>query len=544
MIPVHGDRIVFLGDSITQQQLYTNYVESYLAMRFPALKLSFWNAGWGGDTAPGGAQRLQRDVLALKPTLVTICYGMNDGRYTASTPEIVGAYEAGLREVVTRLQAAGCRVVVLTPGVVDYDRNPTHRANDYNRGLRVLADAALRVAAEAGAVGYDLHALMLDVQSRAKAADPAFTMIPDAVHPDPAGQLVMAYALLDALGVPSRTVSIDVDAEARSASCTGGRSARMRRTADGVRVQAVLSELPFHIEPVARKVLPHLPFRERFDDQRLVVRGLEGENWQLRAFGQRTPVSRTDLEAGVPLSSICGSGPARAASAVHAFTRDKAQLYFIAWRAMALQGQNSATYYAAAHIAQAAASRQQDRARDRLIAEKAGLRLEVDLVPSLSDGDMLIDQDFIAWWSVRGPIPGPARVDHLGGEAAFAAQPRLDSAWATVSLDTAAPGNNLNALIGPAQDCLAYACTRLSSPVAQEAELRIGSDDGCAVWLNGEQVHDVLDAARGVVVDQDRVRVKLRAGENVLLLKIAQLGGNWGLSVRLAGLSRPVVCRR
>lgn len=544
MIPVSGDRIVFLGDSITQQQLYTNYVESYLAARFPALKLSFWNAGWGGDTAPGGVKRLARDVLALKPSLVTVCYGMNDGRYTASTPEISGAYEAGMRELLARLKAAGCRVVVLTPGCVDYDRNPTHKANDYNRGLRVLADIALRVAAEAGVVGYDLHKLMLEVQTRAKAADPAFTMIPDAVHPDPAGQLVMAYALLEALGVPPRTVAVEVDAAARSAACAGGRSARMRRTPDGLQVQAQLTALPFHIEAAAAKVLPFLPFRTRFDDQVLRVRGLDGEHWQVRAGGQRTQASRTQLEAGVPLADLAGLAPARAAAAVHAFTRDKDQMYFTAWRMLALQGQNTSTYYAAAHRAQALASRQQDRARDRLIAEKAGLRLELALVPTLSDGDMLVEGDFISWWHLRGPIAGAARPDRLGGEAAFAAAPRLDADWIAATLDIAAPGNNLNALIGPAQDCVAYACTRLDSPIAQEIELRIGSDDGCMAWLNGELVHDVLDAARGVVVDQDRVRVRLRQGENRLMLKIAQLGGNWGFCVRLAGLNRPVVCRR
>ncbi|MCY2931095.1 MAG: hypothetical protein NTV86_16725 [Planctomycetota bacterium] len=54
-----NDRIVFYGDSITEQHLYTNYVESYLATRYPELKLSFFNAGWGGDTVPGGAGREQ-----------------------------------------------------------------------------------------------------------------------------------------------------------------------------------------------------------------------------------------------------------------------------------------------------------------------------------------------------------------------------------------------------------------------------------------------------------------------------------------------------
>src|SRR5690349_15573295 len=46
-----GDRVVFLGDSITEQRLYTTYIEAYALTRYPAWKLSFRNVGWGGDTA-------------------------------------------------------------------------------------------------------------------------------------------------------------------------------------------------------------------------------------------------------------------------------------------------------------------------------------------------------------------------------------------------------------------------------------------------------------------------------------------------------------
>src|SRR5580765_584763 len=46
-----GDRVVFLGDSITEQQLYTTYIEAYALTRHPEWKLWFRNVGWGGDTA-------------------------------------------------------------------------------------------------------------------------------------------------------------------------------------------------------------------------------------------------------------------------------------------------------------------------------------------------------------------------------------------------------------------------------------------------------------------------------------------------------------
>src|SRR3974390_3892836 len=45
------DRVVFLGDSITEQKLYTTYIEAYALTRHPTWKLFFRNVGWGGDTA-------------------------------------------------------------------------------------------------------------------------------------------------------------------------------------------------------------------------------------------------------------------------------------------------------------------------------------------------------------------------------------------------------------------------------------------------------------------------------------------------------------
>src|SRR5271154_5576446 len=77
------DRIVFLGDSITEQYQYSSDIELYLTTRFPKWNLTFINAGIGGDSAGGGANRFANHVLAEKPTAVTINFGMNDGGYGA-----------------------------------------------------------------------------------------------------------------------------------------------------------------------------------------------------------------------------------------------------------------------------------------------------------------------------------------------------------------------------------------------------------------------------------------------------------------------------
>ena len=63
-----GDRVVFLGDSITERGPYPRYVQQYIYCRYPDLNIRFFNAGWSGDTAKGALARLERDVFSLNPT--------------------------------------------------------------------------------------------------------------------------------------------------------------------------------------------------------------------------------------------------------------------------------------------------------------------------------------------------------------------------------------------------------------------------------------------------------------------------------------------
>src|SRR5258708_25412100 len=77
-----GDRVVFYGDSITDQRLYTTFTESYVLTRFPRLKVSFVHSGWGGDRVTGGGGgpiqlRLPGDVITSTPPVVNIILGIN-----------------------------------------------------------------------------------------------------------------------------------------------------------------------------------------------------------------------------------------------------------------------------------------------------------------------------------------------------------------------------------------------------------------------------------------------------------------------------------
>ena len=69
-----NDRVVFFGDSITEERNYTRPFQDYVYARYLERHIRFFNAGWSGDQLGGGLNRLQRDVLSRKPSVVTVCF--------------------------------------------------------------------------------------------------------------------------------------------------------------------------------------------------------------------------------------------------------------------------------------------------------------------------------------------------------------------------------------------------------------------------------------------------------------------------------------
>jgi len=100
-----GDTVVFYGDSITAQRLFTKFVEDFVLTRYPALHVRFVNAGVPGDTVYGGyagamAERVKRDVEPYHPTMITVMLGMNDGGYVPFSPKIDAIYRSGYQSLI------------------------------------------------------------------------------------------------------------------------------------------------------------------------------------------------------------------------------------------------------------------------------------------------------------------------------------------------------------------------------------------------------------------------------------------------------------
>ncbi len=218
-----GDTVVFYGDSITEQNLYNQYVELYTTTRFPDMRVHFFDAGVGGDRVTGGGggpidQRLERDVFAEKPTVVTIMLGMNDGGYRATTPEIESTYVKGYEHILDSIHehAPAARVTLIGPSPYDDVTAPSTFPGGYNGVMRHFAGIDRDMAEKRGAAFADFNPLVVAAVEKAQAMDPriAKLLVPDRVHPDPLAHWIMAESLLKAWHAPALVASVSIDAAA------------------------------------------------------------------------------------------------------------------------------------------------------------------------------------------------------------------------------------------------------------------------------------------------------------------------------------------
>ncbi len=70
-----GDRLAIVGDSITEQKMYSRMMETYLTVCQPQLQIDVRQFGWSGEKADGFLRRMENDCLRFQPTLATVCYG-------------------------------------------------------------------------------------------------------------------------------------------------------------------------------------------------------------------------------------------------------------------------------------------------------------------------------------------------------------------------------------------------------------------------------------------------------------------------------------
>lgn len=316
-----GDRVVMIGDSITEQHLHSNYVEIYTLSRFPAWKLTFRNAGIGGDTSTGGNRRTERDILSFKPTAVTITFGMNDAGYKYPyDPPRLEAYRKGLQGILDQLKPQNVRVAVLSSSPVEKKEDGA-ALQGYNQTLEAFAANAREIAQASGAVFVDQFHPHLETLQKARDASAANRINGgDAVHPGPPGQLLMAWAILKGLNAPALVSSAEIHAGRGKATAKENCSiSDIKKKDGGLSFTRSDNALPFWISPESRPILKWAPIVEDLDEYTLKVTNLSPGGYDLAIDGERcAKLTAEELAHGYNMALMTEGPIARQARAVHA----------------------------------------------------------------------------------------------------------------------------------------------------------------------------------------------------------------------------------
>ena len=313
-----GDRLAICGDSITEQKMYSRIIETYLTVAQPDLAISVRQFGWSGETASGFLARMTNDCLRFKPTVATTCYGMNDHGYRNYEEAIGQKYLAMSTGIVEAFKTNGTRVIQGSPGCVgkkpDWSRDTNATTEALNLNLCELRNIGIDIAQreQVGFADVFWPMLMAGYTAQQKYDTNYAIAGTDGVHPDWAGQLVMAYAFLHSFGLNGDLGTFTIDLKSGKAKATEGHE--VLSFANGA-LQIKSTRYPFCATGNPKKHnsirsgMTLVPFNQELNRFTLVVKNAKEKSY-IVAWGIGTKIySAEQLERGVNLADDFPENP-------------------------------------------------------------------------------------------------------------------------------------------------------------------------------------------------------------------------------------------
>lgn len=328
-----GERVAFFGDSITHGGRYVGYLQLFAALRHPGWNVRCLNAGISGDTATGGLDRWDWDLLAMKPDRVFTMFGMNDvGRdcWKDAQPDektagrraaALARYAASQAKLVEKLGAAGVKRVLVTPSPFDQysDVNGNNIAFCNDPGLDSCAKTVRGLAAAHNLGLVEFHRPMTELL---KTHPKLYLCGKDRVHPQKEGHLLMAALVLEAMGENPTVARVSINAKTgKVEKLAEGKSRNLKvrtlaATTKGVRFTYEPKALPLPALPEYLADDKIWPLTEKFNQETFVVAGLQDGRYDLAFDGESVGTfSAAEFASGVNVALLKTPNQLRAQAA-------------------------------------------------------------------------------------------------------------------------------------------------------------------------------------------------------------------------------------
>lgn len=327
-----GDRVVMIGDALIERDQKYGYLETLITLRNPGKTITFRNLGWSGDTVHGvaragfgkpqdGFKHLVEHVLALKPTVLIVGYGMTESFDGAAG---LPRFTSGLNALLDALEVTKARVVLLSPIAHENLGRPLPDPAEHNKSLRLYSDAIRDCATARGARFIDLFE-SFEILS-AFSSDPIMAArhhTDDGIHPNDLGAYAFASVVdLDFGSDPARATVKDAGGRVKVHAPEDSAIEEVEASPRGLRFEMTTRTLP----------VPWLPGAERVDiPHRLAFDGLADGRYVLSIDGRA--VAKADAGEWARSNMKYAPDPEHdQVEKLRQVINEKNRLYFYRWR--------------------------------------------------------------------------------------------------------------------------------------------------------------------------------------------------------------------
>jgi len=322
-----GEKVAFVGNSITHGGHYHSFIWLYYMTRFPEMRITVYNNGIGGDCAWDIEKRMEFDVFPKNPSYVALTFGMNDvgyyDFYKAEAQELAQKSVEKSISYYTKIEdmlknASGTKVALI--GGSPYDETAKFKNDVFptkNAAILKIVDYQEASAKKNNWGFVDFNRPMTEINLREQKIDSSFTLCGnDRIHPDNDGHLVMAYLFLKAQGLSGKKVSgVELDGHTGKVLSTDNcKVSDVKANKSGVEYRYLAASLPFPLDTLRRgwgskKTMADgtkvIPFYEEMNQELLQVKNLKEGNYELLIDGQTIACyTAAELEAGVNLAKL------------------------------------------------------------------------------------------------------------------------------------------------------------------------------------------------------------------------------------------------
>ncbi|MBL4676923.1 MAG: SGNH/GDSL hydrolase family protein [Mucilaginibacter sp.] len=335
-----GDRVVFTGNSITDGGHFHSYIWLYYMTRMPDMRIDCFNAGIGGDVAKQIDERLDDDVFAHHPTVMTLSFGMNDTGYQwYKGAKADSNYKVNIERSYQSFQSIQQHLRVhpevrkIMLGSTPYDESVKIKfiaLYKKNEAIQKVIDFQKKAAEANKWEFYSFNEPMQAINQQQQKRDTAFTMEgTDRIHPTNDGHMVMAYLFLKAQGLAGKKVAdVAIDIKSKKVRAENCQVSNLIAKADGLIYIYKANALPYPVDTLPRgggnqprsqaDGLKLVPFQNEFNQELVQVKGLSSEtNYALKIDGKDLGTrTGAELAQGINLADIVATPQYQQALAV------------------------------------------------------------------------------------------------------------------------------------------------------------------------------------------------------------------------------------